>query len=197
MMMNPDSIKWQRSLEYFTEQGQGDNAPAQKYKSTPSEVLSFDIVIDCTGIVNAQRTNMKTEIDALKAIIFEYDGNIHRPNFVKIRWGKEIDFQGVLTSFGTSYTLFNQDGNPLRAKISLSFNKYISALTAKKLNAEQSPDMTHRVTVQEGVALPQLCYNIWKDDSFYIQVARYNGLNKFRDLKGIQRLIFPPIHQAT
>lgn len=197
LMINPDTIKWDRSIEYAEEQAPDTSTPSQRYKSTPSEKLSFDIVIDCTGVVDADRTNMNDEVKKLKDIVFEYDGNIHRPNFVQIRWGKNFEFKGVLTTFDTSYTLFKPDGNPLRAKISLSFNKYISSITVKKKDADESPDVTHRVTVEDGVNLPQLCYNVWKDDSFYIQVARYNGLNKFRNLQGINRLIFPPIIQPS
>lgn len=196
-MINPDSIKWQRSIEYAEEQAADTLTPSQKYKYTPSEKLNFDIVIDCTGIVDSERTSMNDEITKLKAVIFDYDGEIHRPNFVKIRWGKDIRFNGVLNSFDTSFTFFRSDGSPLRAKISLGFSKYISPSTAEKKAKNQSPDVTHRVTVEEGMTLPQMCYRIWKDDSYYVQVAKYNGLNKFRNLKGISKLIFPPIIQPS
>ena len=129
--------------------------------------------------------------------VFTYNGSIHRPNFVKIQWGRNITFKGVLMSFDTSYTLFRPDGSPLRAKISLGFTQYVSPETTAKKDAATSPDITHMVTVVQGMTLPQLCNNIWHDDSYYLQVAKYNGLNKFRNLKGINQLIFPPIVQPV
>jgi hypothetical protein len=195
VMLNPDSIKLQRSIDYNEEQAPDSSSTSQKYKSSPSDKLNFDIVIDCTGVVKPDRTKMKDEVSALEKIVFTYNGDIHRPNFVKIQWGNDFEFKGVLTSFDTSYTLFSPDGSPLRAKVSLGFSQYISPATAEKKAGKKSPDLTHRVNVEEGVTLPQLCYRIWKDDSRYIQVARYNRLNKFRNLKGIRRLIFPPILQ--
>ncbi|HWY39141.1 MAG TPA: hypothetical protein VNY73_11315, partial [Bacteroidia bacterium] len=148
-------------------------------------------------IVDKKRTSMATEIDALTKIVYTYNGDIHRPNFVKIQWGKTTTFKGVLTSLDTSYTLFRPDGSPLRAKLSLSFTQYISTKTVKKLDKQNSPDVTHLVTVVEGITLPQLCQNVWNDDEYYVQVARYNDLNKFRSLKGIDKLIFPPILQPS
>ena len=133
------------------------------------------------------------EIGALEKIVFTYNGQIHRPNFVKIQWGKDFIFKGVLKSFDTSYTLFRSDGSALRAKVSLAFDIYVSPGTTNKLDANESPDVSHWVTVTDGASLPQLCQNVWKDDSKYVQVAKYNRLNKFRDLKGIENLIFPPI----
>ena len=115
VMINPDSIKWQRSVEYNEQQAPDTSSPSQKYKNTPTEKLSFDIVIDCTGIVDPSRTSMSTEIDALESIVYTYNGEIHRPNFVKVQWGQDITFGGVLTSLDISYTLFRPDGSPLRA----------------------------------------------------------------------------------
>jgi len=197
VMINPDSIKWQRNIEYNTEQPPDSSSASQKYKNTPSDKLNFDVVIDCTGIVDAARTNMKTEIAALETIVFTYNGKIHRPNFVKVQWGKDFIFKGVLVSMDTSYTLFKPDGSPLRAKISLSFTQYISPKAVGREDGKTSPDITHLVTVVEGDTLPQLSFKIWNDDSYYIQVAKYNGLNKFRNLKGGRQLIFPPIIQPT
>lgn len=197
VMINPDSIKWQRKVDYNEQQSPDSSSASQKYKSTPSDKLSFDIVIDCTGIVDPKRTDMATEIQALEKIVFTYNGDIHRPNFVKITWGEKLTFKGVLTSFDTSYTLFRPDGSALRAKVSLSFGQYISPKTVQKQNQEKSPDVTHLVTVVEGMTLPQLCQVTWNDDSYYVQVARFNNLNKFRNLKGIDTLIFPPIIQPS
>jgi hypothetical protein len=185
-MINPDNIKIQKSIEYNEQQAPATSSASQKYKSTPSDKLSFEMVIDCTGIVDAKRIDMAT-----------YNGKIHRPNFVKVQWGQNITFNGVLDSIDISYTLFKPDGSPLRAKISLSFSRYISPKTVTMTDAPESPDLTHIVTVSEGMSLPQLCQKVWNDDSYYIQVAGFNKLNKFRNLNGIDKLIFPPINPSN
>jgi hypothetical protein len=195
VMINPESIKVQRSIEYNEQQAPDSSSASQKYKNTPSDKLNFDIVIDCTGIVDPKRTSMAAEVTALENIIYTYNGQIHRPNFVGIQWGANSIFKGVLVSFDISYTLFKPDGSPLRAKVSLGFSQYIAPSKVKMLDQQESPDVSHLVTVVEGMTLPQLCENIWNDDSYYVQVARYNNLNKFRDLKGVKTLIFPPIIQ--
>jgi hypothetical protein len=197
VMINPDSIKLQRSIEYNEQQAPDTSTASQKYKSTPSDKLNFDIVIDCTGIVDPTRTTMSTEITTLQNIVYVYNGKIHRPNFVMVQWGQNFTFSGVLTSFDISYTLFKPDGSPLRAKISLAFAQYISPATVKAIDAAQSPDITHIVSVVSGITLPQLCLQVWNDESYYIDVAKFNKLNKFRNLEGTDKLIFPPIIQQA
>jgi len=197
LMINPESIKWNKSIVYNEQQPIDSSATSQKYKSTPSDNLSFDIVIDCTGIVDTKRTDLLKEIKALEDIVYTYNGDIHRPNFVKIQWGSDISFLSVLKSFDTTYTLFKPNGTPLRAKISLSFGKYVSPSTQKKKDKKNSPDITHYVKVIEGENLPQLSDKVWQTPFYYVQVAQYNDLNKFRKLKGGQQLVFPPIIKTT
>jgi hypothetical protein len=196
-MINPDNIKIQKGIEYNEQQAPATSSASQKYKSTPSDKLNFEIVIDCTGIVDPKRIDMAKEIKSLETIIYTYNGKIHRPNFVKIQWGQNITFNGVLNSIDISYTLFKPDGSPLRAKISLSFSQYISPKTVTMTDGPESPDLTHIVNVTEGMSLPQLCLQIWDDDSHYIQVAKFNNLNKFRNLNGINKLIFPPLSKTN
>ena len=113
LMINPESIKWSRTIEYNEQQPIDTSSTSQKYKSTPSDNLSFDIVIDCTGVVDNKRTDLTKEIQTLEDIVYTYNGEIHRPNFVKIQWGSDLVFYSVLKSFDTTYTLFKPDGSPL------------------------------------------------------------------------------------
>ncbi|WP_442266828.1 CIS tube protein [Tenacibaculum sp. ZS6-P6] len=193
VMINPNTIKWNRKIIYNKQRPIDASKASQKYKNSGIDDLSFDIVIDCTGVVFSKRVDMATEIKTLEDIVYKYDGKIHRPNFVKVQWGSNISFKGVLKTFNTTYTLFKPDGSPLRAKVSLSFEEYVSPKKKCKVEKKESPDITHLVEVVEGESLPQLCNKVWNNPLYYVQVANYNGLNKFRNLKGGQELIFPPI----
>lgn len=197
VMLNPESLKWNRSVTYNEQHPIDSSTSSQKYKSTPSDTLSFDLTIDCTGVVDSKRTDLTSELKKLEDIIYTYNGQIHRPNFVKIQWGADIIFFSVLTSFNTTYTLFKPDGSPLRAKVSLSFKEYTSPSKRQKEDQKSSPDMTHYVEVVDGDTLPQLSTRIWNTPFYYIEVAKYNKLNKFRNLKGGTQLVFPPINKSN
>ncbi|WP_422360463.1 hypothetical protein [Reichenbachiella sp.] len=197
VMMNPESIKLTKGSEYSTKAAPnaGENSP--KFKNSKKGQLSFDIVIDCTGVVNPQRVDMAEEISKIEKLTHKYNGKIHRPNYVIVRWGKDLTFKGVLSQMDISYTLFKPNGAPLRAKVSLTFDEYIAPKRASKMRKKSSPDLTHLVEVNEGDTLPQLCDKVWEDYSYYIQAAKFNKLNKFRNLSGGTQLVFPPITQPS
>lgn len=108
-------------------------------KYTLTDDLHFEAVIDCTGAIDPERMDMSAEIVALKTVLYSYDGNLHRPNFVKLEWGPDFIFKGLITSFDVSYTLFEPHGSPLRAKILMSFCSLTSETTEKCI-ASRAPD---------------------------------------------------------
>lgn len=195
-MINPDKLTLNRTIEYNTQQAPDKSEPSIKYKHTPASNLSFDLVLDCTGVVDSERMDLADEVNQLLELIYDYKSDIHRPSFVMLQWGLGEPFKGVLTQFNTNYTLFNPDGMPLRATISLAFSSYLDAKTIAKEENSNSPDLTHMVTVKAGDTLPELSQQIYQSPDYYVQVAQFNGLNKFRNIQPGQQLSFPPLVAA-
>ncbi len=193
VMINPESLKVDGAVKYSDKQALNSSAPSQKYEATRGAAMNIDLIIDCTGIVDDNRTDLPLEIQNLQKVVYDYNGKIHRPNYVRIIWGKNFSFDGILTSFNITYTLFKPDGTPLRAKVALAFNAYKARETVVKEDEKSSPDMTHMLEVVEGDSLPQLSDKIWGDPSLLIKAAEFNRLNKFRKLKAGSTLIFPPL----
>ncbi len=193
VMLNPDKLQWGRSVHYNEEAALAGSAPATKYSKSLSEKLSFELVVDCTGVVDDRRVDLPAEIAQLSKVIYDYNGDIHRPNYVIIKWGKGLAFKCVLTSFNLSYTFFKPDGTPLRAKASLEFISYIDLATLAKQEKKASPDMSHRIDVVEGDSLPQLSSRIYRSPGYYVQIAKFNKLNKFRNLAPGTALTLPPL----
>ncbi|WP_248798706.1 hypothetical protein [Pseudomonas sp. MWU13-2105] len=193
VMLNPDKVQRGRQVQYNQESASGSSSSSPTYSKTNSEKLSFDLVIDCTGVVDSTRVNLPDEMARLSKIIYDYNGAIHRPNYVVIRWGGGLEFRGVLTGFSTSYTLFKPDGTPLRAKLSLEFVSYIDLATLARKEKKSSPDMSHLVQIVEGDTLPQIADDIYRDPAYYVQIARFNKLDKFRRLSPGTLLSVPPL----
>ena len=192
VMLNPEKLQWGRSVVYNEETSLA-GTPSGKYNKTNTEKLSFELVIDCTGIVDSQRVDLPTEINNLCKVVYDYNGDIHRPNFVIVNWGSGLAFKCILTELDTSYTFFKPDGTPLRAKVSLSFNSYLSLSEIARKENKKSPDMTHLVTLTDGDSLPQISELIYRTPDYYIQLAQFNRLNKFRKLKSGTQLTVPPL----
>jgi hypothetical protein len=47
--------------------------------------------------------------------------------------------------------------------------------------------------VVAGDTLPLLCFQIYQESKYYVEVARVNGLDDFRNLEPGRQILFPPL----
>jgi hypothetical protein len=205
LMLNPSEFSHEHSISYSdsnsgcdqSKSPLGRSALEPKFNVYEPEKVSFNLVIDGTGVVNLPVSgkgsqDVKTQVQNLKNIVYKYDGNTHEPSVVRLLWGSFI-FYGRLTSMSVNYTLFKPSGEPLRAKITLSFTRYMSNKEEALRANRSSPDLTHIIEVKAGDTLPLLCYRVYKDCSYYLEVARVNNITNFREINAGDKLHFPPL----
>jgi len=109
-----------------------------------------------------------------------------------VQWGKFIR-DCVMESANITYTLFSPNGQPLRAKIVASFVDRKESKLNSTTSMLSSPDMTHVVIVDKDKLLPLIVYKTYRDQKYYLQVARFNKLKNFRKLKPGSKIILPPL----
>ncbi|MEX6627290.1 CIS tube protein [Tenacibaculum salmonis] len=197
VQINPASYSHEHTIEYNKFQPVGSPGTSVWYKGTPPEKVSFDIYFDATGAVSstsllATQTPVSDQVDTFKTTCFTYNGSIHEPNYLIISWGTLV-FKCKLTSLNISYTLFQSDGTPLRAKLSVAFDGAVSADDIAAEADNQSPDLTHFIEMKEGDTLPLICYKIYGDSSYYIDVAKFNNILNFRNIIPGTKLYLPPL----
>lgn len=195
VMLNPSDYKHSYAIDYCKKGAIGQSGSDAKFSGVKPEEIKFSILLDGTGVIagpDATIKSVKDQLDNLNSIVYKYDGDKHEPSHVRVLWGSQI-FYGRLDSMGIENTLFKPSGEPLRAKIELTFSGFMSkeeqALRANK----SSPDMSHLIEVKAGDTLPLLCYRVYKDSSYYTEVARVNNITNFRDIKPGSKLHFPPL----
>jgi hypothetical protein len=196
VMINPAEFSQEYSIEYSDQKTLGQIASENKFSAVNSDKVSFSLVLDGTGVVptpsGTASKDVKTQINDLLGVVYEYDGETHEPSRVRLLWGSLIFF-GRMTSMSTQYTLFKPSGAPLRAKVDLKFVGSMSKSEEQLVSNRSSPDLSHVVLVREGDTLPLLCASIYGDPAYYPDVARFNGLIDFRHLEPGAKLHFPPL----
>lgn len=195
VILNPSDYSHSFAIDYCTKGAIGQSGSDAKFSGAKPEEIKFSLLLDGTGVVGGPAdllTSVKDQLKKLNSVVYQYDGDKHEPSHVRVLWGSQI-FYGRLESMAVENTLFKPSGAPLRAKLELKFSGFMSkeeqALRANK----SSPDMSHLIEVKAGDTLPLLCYRVYKDSSYYPEVARVNNITNFRDIKAGSKLHFPPL----
>ena len=192
-MLNPESYTLDYKVEYQDGQGQGTSSAQQRFTVKKPDEFSFELLLDSTGIIDSKpRESIDADIVELRDLLLKYEGDIHEPKHFKVVWGTLL-FKGRCTGLNINIKLFNPDGKPIRAICKVSFKGSIEDNLRTATERRQSPDLTHYRLVKAGDTLPNLCYQIYGNSSYYLQVARVNKLAGFRQLVPGQELFFPPL----
>lgn len=192
VQVSPKDYQGKKSIKYNVGKEQGQNVQSPLFAGYKNEVLNIEVPIDCTGAIEGtkQSDTVKKKVKALEDLVYNYNSSKHQANFVELAWGTLI-FKGRLQDMSTTYTLFAADGQPLRAKVKLSFIQFVSRKEADKLANRQSPDVSHRIVIKAGDSIAALCQKIYGDSTLVDEVAAFNGLSGFRKVTPGTELLFP------
>ena len=216
VQVNPSSYSLNRLLNYSYHRGQGFSSSEAVYNDSPPVHLEFEFLFDGTGVVPKPSTLgdiplvgaiasalssdepfvVMNEIKKFDALVYDYSSEIHRPRALLLVWGS-LAFPCVLKSVDYRYTLFKEDGTPLRAVAKCAFCESVPRSEGELRDDAKSPDLTHLRDVKDGDTLPLLAYDIYGDSQFYLEVARVNKLINFRRLRSATRLSFPPLDKKA
>lgn len=191
VLLNPSQFSHGYSINYDRTKTQGQLGSDLKFANINPETIDFEIVLDNTGVVKGS-SDVKAQIEKLNDIVYTYNGKNHEPNYVRLLWGSLLFF-GRLKTMSSTYTLFTPGGDPLRAKIKMTFAGFLSTQEEARRADRTSPDMTHIVQFNAGDSLPLLCHRIYDDATQYAAVARHNDITNFREIAPGTRIVFPPL----
>ena len=155
-------------------------------------MLIFDTTGLLSGTAPSSTSSVTTRVDDFKSLCLDYNGSVHRPNFLWIFWGVD-DFKGVLTDLQVAYKMYAQAGYPLRAEVTITVKDTVDPTEAATEGSAESPDMTHTRKANKSSSLSEMSYQIYGDPTYYLAVARANDLDQFRQLKPGINIDFPPL----
>ncbi len=186
--VNPATLKLGKRLNY-SQNGEAQGvANLRKFRSQALDSLSFEVLMDDTGIIPSKTGKIKDRINQLEKAIYRINSESHEPSYTKVIWGTFI-FRGRVESINYDYSLFSPDGTPLRVKVSFSFAGYFDKDTTQM----NSPDLSRVITFRAGDTIARYCDEIYGDASFCHEIAAYNNLSEFRKIEPGTKIQFPPL----
>lgn len=200
---NPASYTINRTVQYGNSQNdsgtviQQKNYPTLNYTGGNADTLSLELMFnkyEFTHYSNqvkytSKDLNIVKDVKEIEALTLVKD-TLHRPPLCKFIWSS-FAFEGYVTSFRANYTMFLDDGTPVRAKVALTIEGAELGNDAKV--PFQSPDRTKSRTLQEGQQLWEIAYEEYENPEMWREIAKANGIKNPLDLKRGTRLIIPAL----
>jgi len=214
---NPNTFTVTTKIEFKNEDGKGKTGGDPQFDKIPPLEFSIEFTIDGTGVAlqklppdqqtkfnNTKNNNpsqnkndyVKNRIKELREVVTDINPSIHRPYYLAVLWGT-FYINCILTSLTVTYSLFDEAGSPLRAKVNCAFRQRKESGAENRQTSLESADLTKSVLVKEGDLLPLLSKANYESSEYYLQLAKANKLKDFRRLSPGTKLIIPPMIEKT
>jgi hypothetical protein len=192
VLFNPAEYNLEKSVTYGEQSIPGLSSPVIQFVNGGVETLSMELFFDTYEEGTAVTEHTK-KLDTLLAV----DGDLHAPHACRFVWGDEggINFKSVLESASKAFTMFLQDGTPVRATANVTFKRL---QTPREQGAEQpssSPDKTKLYIVREGDTLWGIAAAEYGDPTAWRPIANENDIENPRSLQVGHELVVPPLER--
>lgn len=187
VLVNPDSYTIATNMLYPDISVPGLRTPLLQFVRGEAKTLAVELFLDSTDTGEA----LATRLAAIRAFV-TIDGELHAPPVCRFHWG-DTDFTGVMFEFSEKFSVFDEAGHVLRARVTIKLKEYAPAnLQYTEINP-QSPDRAKNRAVRKGDRLDLIAAEEYGDPALWPVLAAANGIARPRLLVPGQLLEVPPL----
>ncbi len=189
---NPKEYTFEKVAPWKEHNIQGLDAPAYEWTSGAPMILTVELFFDVYEEKGSGR-DVRTFTDAIENLAF-VNPDKHRPPILLFCWGKKLQFRCVLKSLTQRFTMFLDDGTPVRAVLNASFSEFTPPEEQLKGKPRHSPDHTKRRVVKQGDTLAWIAGKEYGNPAEWRIIADANGIEDPMNLTPGQELLIPPLY---
>lgn len=197
---NPNSYSITKSVNWTpTQTANGQDGETERLLNAPrlqpgggdSRILTLELFFDVTENPNIPDVRTQTN-EIVKLTQIERDTG--QQPICALRWGKPIGsedfpFIGVVTNLVQNFTLFRRNGQPVRARLTVTFREY---LDAEQDQRQTDPELTTRI-VKRGDTLSSIAAEVYGNPTLWRAIAEANHLDDPRHLEPGKTLSIPEL----
>ena len=187
VLFNPTEYGIDRGAVFADLNVPGLRTPILQFIRGQQEKLDLELFLDQTN----RRKLVEDDLEKLREFV-RIDGELHAPPVCRFEWG-EVSFQGVVASLKEKFSLFDEDGRVLRARVTLSLKSYESAEVQMRELRRASPDRTRVRVLREGERLDLLASQTYGNPRLWRLIAEENDVDRPRFVEPGKPLRIPAV----
>jgi hypothetical protein len=196
-MFNPNKLTVNRSAQWQNQQTPKRDNPELQYTGAEPSTLSVELFFDTydNNKPKDEKESVRIYTNKLHELTtVKQHGDKHRPPVCRLFWGgMSVFFQGVLQQLQNQFTLFLEDGTPVRATSTCTFKQWKSNQKDLQDQDLMSADVAKVWTVKRGQTLASIARYEYGDPRKWRPIAEANGIDDPSSLKPGATLIVPAL----
>ena len=176
---NPNRLSVSRAVRWDDQKSAKRDNPELQFAGADPSTMSIDLFFDTYDTPNKVKQSVRMYTTKLLHLgTVEKHGTKHRPPVCQLKWGTQaVFFQGVLTQLETTFTLFMEDGTPVRATAKCSFKQWRSNMVDLQKQDLMSSDVAKVWLVKDGQTLASIAAVEYGDPRAWRIIAEANDMD--------------------
>ncbi|MBN2532182.1 MAG: LysM peptidoglycan-binding domain-containing protein [Spirochaetales bacterium] len=188
VLFNPKEYIIEKKTPWREQDIQGLDSPAVEFTLGERKRLSMELFFD----TSEEKTDVRAYTDKIENLML-VDPDEHRPPLLLFSWGK-LKFKCVLEDLVQRFTMFLNDGTPIRAILKVLFKEYSTAASQVKEKPRHSSDHTKRIILREGETLSSISAREYNNPRMWREIADANSIEDPLNVKPGTVLKLPPLY---
>jgi Contractile injection system tube protein len=185
---NPAEYSLQKGNQFSSTPLPGLSNPVVSFVNGDADVLTMDLFFDT--YTDKGSSDVREETEKIAALL-DIHPKLHAPPPVRFVWGG-LRFKAVIERLSQRFTMFREDGVPVRATLNVTFKEYKTI--SDQLNPpNQSADWTKRRTIVELDRLCLIAAVEYEDPTVWRVIADANEIDNPRLLQPGVEIALPPL----
>jgi nucleoid-associated protein YgaU len=189
VLFNPAEYSLEKGNQFASAPLPGLSNPVLSWVSGDADSLTMELFFDT--YTNKGGSDVRLETNKI-ARLLEIDPELHAPPPVRFVWGR-LDFHAVIERLTQRFTMFLENGVPVRATLNVTFKEYKTIQEQLSPNPNQSTDWTKRRVVADGDSLSLIAAIEYGDPGVWRVIADENEIENPRVLQPGIELRLPPL----
>lgn len=189
VIFNPAEYSIQKGNQFSSAPLPGLSNPIASFVNGDADVLTMDLFFDT--YTNMGSSDVRLETDKI-AVLLDIDPQLHAPPPVKFVWGP-LRFKAVLERLTQRFTMFREDGVPVRATLNVTFKEYKTIEDQLSPKPNESSDWSKRRIIAQGDRLCLIAAAEYEDAAEWRVIANANDIENPRLLEPGREILLPPL----
>jgi nucleoid-associated protein YgaU len=189
VLFNPAEYSLTMGNQFASTPLPGLSNPIVSFVNGEADSLSMDLFFDT--YTNMGGSDVTKETNKI-ARLLEIDPELHAPPTVQFIWG-DFHFRAVIERLTQRFTMFREDGVPVRATVNVTFKEYKTIDDQLNPKPNRSSDWTKLRVIAERDRLCLIAAIEYGDSSVWREIAEANDIDNPRLLRVGDEIALPPV----